>query len=131
MDCAGLAVQWESSAEVRLVCRDKKKLFVHPETQKFCEPTRINAVDNAAVLRPCLRHLAKTPKFQLPHLDPLQAEIALLLDKLGLQFGDQGVYKAAVELKKLLGLVKRRAHRKEVTKENGLSKARRVVACAY
>lgn len=117
MDCAGLAVQWESSAEVRLVCRDHKKLLVHPVTEKFCEPTRVNCVDNAAVLRPALRHLSKSPKFQLPHLEPLQAEISLLLDKLGVQFGGQGVYKAAVELKKLLGFVKRRARRKEVTKE--------------
>lgn len=119
MDCDGLATVWESSCEVRDVVRTKSKLLVHPEATKFCEATRSNCINNGGVLKPMLRRLHNTPKFALPHLEPLQREVLLLLEKLGGNPGERLVYKTAVELKKLLGFLKRRAARKEVTKDMG------------
>lgn len=121
MDCSGLALAWEGCASVRGHVREHKQLLVHPATAKFCEPTRPNSVANSAILKPALRHLARTPGFKLPHLENLQNEISMLMSKLGIQLGDQGAYKPSVELKKLLGFIKRRAARKEVTKEQGCS----------
>ena len=109
--------QWEGSVEVRAQLRAHKQLVSHPETQKFCEATRQNCVDNKAILKPCLQSLHVTPGFRLPHLEPLKREITLLAEKVGLSLGEHGAYKPAVELKKLLGFIKRRAARKEVTKE--------------
>ena len=106
MECEGLALQWEGSVEVRAQLRAHKQLVSHPETQKFCEATRQNCVDNKAILKPCLQSL-----------EPLKREITLLAEKVGLSLGEHGAYKPAVELKKLLGFIKRRAARKEVTKE--------------
>lgn len=117
MECEGLALQWEGSVEVRAHLRAHKQLVSHPETQKFCEATRQNCVDNKAILKPCLQSLHVTPGFRLPHLEPLKREITLLAEKVGLSLGEHGAYKPAVELKKLLGFIKRRAARKEVTKE--------------
>lgn len=117
MDCNGLAKELESSCEVRDRLRVSKRFLVHPETQKICLPTRMNCVDNACVLLPILRRLAHVNQFRLPHLDPLQVELSLVAEKAGLKSGDLSVYRTAVELKKLLGLVKRRTNRKEVTKD--------------
>ena len=43
-------------------------------------------------------------------------EIGQLFEKLGIPAVEKTIYTGAVELKRLLGFVKRRAHRKEVTK---------------
>ena len=119
MDCTGVAHAWEQSPDVRSEVRKNQKLLVYPVGAKVCEPTRSNCVENAHMLRPLLAKLTRTPGWQLPHLDPLQIELALLSEKLGLKIGDKGVYAPAVELKKLLSFIKRRVRRKEVTKESG------------
>lgn len=122
MNCDGLAKEWEESAEVRSIARDHGTILTFPKTQKICEATRGNCCGNAFVLYPMLDRLSNTDGFRLPHLDPLQVEIGMLYRKLGLKTGDTAVYKTAVSLKKLVGFIKRRGARKEVTKEPGYSK---------
>ena len=117
MKCNGLAKAWESNPSVRELARSTGKLLVYPEGCSIIDATRVNCVKNAQALRPILRQLSRTSGWQLPHLDPLQAELALLADKLGVTVGDKGVYAPAVELKKLASFVKRRVRRKEVTKD--------------
>lgn len=119
MDCDGLALEWEGSCDIRELVRTASKLLVYPSTAKFCQATRPNCINNSGVLKPMIRRLNATPKFALPHLEPLQREVSLVLQKLGAQPGGNSVYKTAVELKKLLSFLKRRASRKEVTKDMG------------
>ena len=119
MDCTGMALSWEQNPDVRSLVRKNQKILVYPEGAKVCEPTRSNCVQNEHMLRPLLHKLSRTPAWHLPHLDPLQIELALLSEKLGVRIGDKGVYAPAVELKKLLSFIKRRVRRKEVTKESG------------
>lgn len=118
MDCLGLAVEWEGSVDLRERIRVEKKILLRGEKETFCEPNRINAVRNSMVLLPVLKRLATTPSFRLPHLDDLQLQVSTLHEKCGLPMGDKSVYKASVEIKKLAGFVKRRANRKEVTKDS-------------
>ena len=122
MDCDGLAKEWEECALVRDIARREGAILTFPKTQNICEPTRAHCVGNAFVLHPMLDRVGQTPGFRLPHLDPLQVEIGMLFRKLGLKTGDMAVYKTAVSLKKLVGFIKRRGARKEVTKEPGYSK---------
>ena len=117
MNCNGLAKSWEENPEVRDKVRATGKLLVCPVGSQFVEPTRNKCVANAHMLKPILYQLSRTPGWQLPHLDPLQAELGLLAEKLGVTLGDKGVYAPAVELKKLASFVKRRSRRKEVTKD--------------
>lgn len=117
MDCVGLALEWEGSADVRALVREHGVLLKKGDGQKFVEPSRANCVQNAAVLKPALHRLRESPGWKLPSLPYLQREIAMLLDKLGIVSGTTAVYQPSVELKKLLGVVKRRAGRKEVTKD--------------
>ena len=117
MNVAGLAREWDSDELVRERVRQTKKLCVCLPSQTWCEPTRHNAVVNSQVLIPLLKRLSHTPDWKLPYLDPLQAEISILVTKLGVAMDEKAIYTASVEIKKLLGLVKRRANRKEVTKD--------------
>lgn len=123
MECTGLATIWEGSCEIRDRLRQGKKFLEHPDTAKFCEATRPNCVDNACILKPALKALSASPAWKLPHIAALQVELSQLFHKLGANPGELGVYKPAVEIKKLLGFVKRRAHRREVTKERGQNNA--------
>lgn len=116
---AGLAVEWEGSEAVREQLRGQRMLCVRPAGQLWREPNRPNCVNNSCILIPALEHLRDSPKWQLPHLEPLQAEIAMLHEKLGVPANSKLIYTASVEVKKMLGFVKRRANRHEVTKVLG------------
>ena len=116
MDVEGLHGEWDASMEVRNMVRRAQKLFVHPPTQKWCEPTRANCVENSAVLSVALKRLANTALWKMPHLEPLQVEISMLFQRLGVCAETKTIYTCAVETKKLLGFIKRRARRCEVTK---------------
>lgn len=116
MDCTGLAALWEGSEAVRTQIRDHRVLCVHPPTEKWCEPNRVNATNNSAVLIPALEALSDTPEWKLPHLEPLQVEVALVYEKVGVPVPGKQIYTSAVEVKKLVGFVKRRVKRREVTK---------------
>ena len=122
MNCLGLAPEWERCEELRERLRIEKRCLLHGEKEPFCLPTRPNAVKNAMVLKPVLARLAITEKFKLPHLEDLKVQVQTLFDKCGTNFGEKEVYKTSVEIKKLAGFIKRRAARKEVTKEKGFEK---------
>ena len=117
MEVDGLAALWDGCEEVRAFVRQQKKLFKHPAKQRWCEPTRGNCVQNAAVLTPLLARLHRAPGWKLPHLEALQVEISLLFTRLGVEADPSLIYTSSVEAKKLLGFVKRRARRLEVTKD--------------
>lgn len=121
MKVSGLAKLWESDEMIREQLRTKKKLCVHPASQRYCEPSRPNAVANRNVLLPALKVLGETPKWTLPHLDPLQEELGALFSRVGIEPDEDQVYKSSIEVKKLLGFVKRRAVRNEVTKARAFS----------
>lgn len=92
-------------------------LLETPVGEAICKPTRVNAVNNAMVLRPVLARIREAG-LRLPHLEPLKLEVASLFKKCGTtSLGEKAVYKASVEIKQLAGFVKRRLTRKEVTKE--------------
>ena len=116
MSCEGLAVMWEGTAGVRRRVLNGL-LLEYPASQKWCQPTRENAKLNGEVLLPCLTILSEVPDFHLPHLPPLQAEIQTLYNALGKEVSSKTIYKNAVEIKKLLSFIKRRANHKEVTKD--------------
>lgn len=118
MECGGLASTWEGDPEVRNRLLKDNKFLEFPKNKSICEPTRSNCVENICILKPLLLKLSVVPGFKLPHLDPLQAELKLLAEKLGVtKLGEKAVYQAAVSIKKLVGLIKRRVRRKEVTKD--------------
>ena len=116
MDCQGLALEWEGSKKLRDQVREKKRLVLYPANKNLCEPNRTNAIDNSAILMPILSRMSSTPKWALPHLEPLQVEISIFANKMGMGIGEKSIYQVSVELKKLAGFVKRRVNRKEVTK---------------
>ena len=117
MDVVNLYAKWEKSEVLRDRVRSEKKLCIHPDSQRFCEPNRVNAVNNAEVLFPVIRRLKATEGWQLPHLEPLQGEISRFFEKLGVEIDDQQIYMTSIEVKKLLGFVKRRVKRREITKD--------------
>ena len=107
----------EGQLPLREQVRGCGKLVTHPSTEKFCVANRANCKANKEILKPVLARMAQTPKYVLPHLDPLQAELIALANKLGLPVSEKGVYQPAVEIKRLAGFVKRRVNRGECTKE--------------
>ena len=117
METSGLGSTWEANEVIRGRIRSEKKLFTHPTAQRFCEPNRVNAVNNSEALMPALKKLKVSPAWKLPHLEDLQGEIIKLFKKLGVEIEDSQVYTTSVECKKLLGFVKRRVKRGEVTKD--------------
>lgn len=116
MSCEGLAAMWEGTSGVRRRVLNGL-LLEYPASQKWCQPTRENAKLNGEVLLPCLSLLSEAPDFHLPHLPPLQAEIQTLYSAMGKEVSSKTIYKNAVEIKKLLSFLKRRANHKEVTKD--------------
>ena len=117
MDCLGLALEWESISELRDRIRDQKRVLIYPTGDTYCKPTRQNVVSNSSAVKPVLKRLQVNPR--LPHLDDLIVEVTTLFEKCGLPVGEKAPYKVTVEVKRLAGFVKRRANRKEVTKEKG------------
>lgn len=120
MDVASLGVTWEASEVIRSRLRKEKTLLSHPSSESHCEANRPNAVSNSEVLIPGLVALRNTAGWKLPHLEPLQQEIMTVFEKLGVEVDDSHIYKTSMELKKLLGFVKRRVRRREVTKDSEL-----------
>lgn len=117
-DSSGLAVDWESDGLLRLRVRESGQLLVKGEkNQEWVMPTRANCNANRAVLLPVLRRLSLVEGFALPCLAPLQGEIGEFLVACGNPTESKMIWKNAVEIKKLVGFVKRKANRHEYTKE--------------
>ena len=123
MDCLGLAVEWEKCDSLRERIREEKKVLIYPEEDKYCKANRVNSVVNGDVLIPILKRLGATEGNKLPYIEELTAETTTLHQKCGLSCSDKAPYKLGVELKRLAGFIKRRAYRKEVTKEKGSVRA--------
>ena len=121
MDCSGLARKWDEDAAVRSHCREARDLLKLPVGAKWVEPTRANAVAHKTLLLPALAILRETPGQKLPYLANLQCEIRDTYMRLVGDADEKLVYRNAQELKRLMGLVKRKAVKKEVTKDLGLS----------
>ena len=128
MNVTGLAALWEADESLRERLRKDRKICTHPMSQRWCEPTRVNAVNNSIVLLPALHRLRDTDEWKLPYLEQLQVEIGLLFEKVSVPVDDKTVYTSSVEVKKLLGFVKRRAKRHEVTKDKGATCCWQVVS---
>ena len=120
MECQGLALEWEQDPLMRQRVRDAGKMVVAQEGQRILEANRPNAIENSFVLVPLLKRLAQHPVWHLPHLDKLKMEVAIFGNKMGQTFGEKLVYQTAIEMKKLLGFVKRRVRRREVTKDRAM-----------
>eukprot|EP00438_Fugacium_kawagutii_P010875 Skav216259 [mRNA] locus=scaffold20:730317:733576:+ [translate_table: standard] len=114
MDVVGLAKDWDDDESIRELLRRDRKLCLHPLSEKWCEPNRPNAIRNSAVLIPALKRLALHPQWKLPYLEPLQVEVDALFEKNSTAANAKQCYTHAVEVKRLLGFVKRRAKRREV-----------------
>ena len=122
MHCLGLFQEWEQNGDVRTRMRTEKKLLVPQIDEEFCAPTRINAVENAMVLKPVLARLAKHAKWKLPYLEDLKFEVQSIYERCGLEATEKQVYSSSVDIKRLTGLVKRRCKRREVTRVGCYSK---------
>jgi len=116
MNVQGLAIEWDNDVFLRDRTRKERQINLHPQFQKWCEPTRANCTTNAAVLLPCLHRLRESNGWKLPYLDNLQVELSIFYEKLGIPLESKVIYGGSIEIKKMLGFVKRRVMRKEVTK---------------
>ena len=117
MDCSSLARKWEANQCLRLRIRETKDLMILNPEAKWVEPTRANAVLHASVLLPALEVLGSTPDKKLPYLTSLQAELGDTYQSILGASNEKTIYRNAQEIKRLLGLVKRKAFKKEVTKD--------------
>ena len=104
MKVAGLAKLWDSDAHVRSRCREHRRMNLHPDTQKWCEPTRANCVTNAMILLPCLDRLGKTKGYKLPHLEQLHVEIESLFEKMRMPIDEKMIYRNSTEIKRCWAL---------------------------
>jgi len=108
--------EWDQIPEVRRRVLAGNMFLKQPD-QPWALPTRDNAKLNKEVLIPCLHRLSATPDYHLPHLPALHVEIHLLHNKMGKEISPKYLYQCAIELKKFLSFIKRRATHKEVTKD--------------
>ena len=120
-DCLGLVQQWEQDSELRQRIRTEKALLKNQDGEEFCAACRLNAVQNAMVLRPVLVRMREQRR-RLPHLDDLKIEVETVYEKCGHTPGEKLVYTSSVEVKRFTSFIKRRVQRKEVTKDLGIAK---------
>ena len=116
MDCGGLSAKWDAVESIRVRFRERQDLMMLAPGSNWVEPNRQNAVQHSDLLLPALEILRLTPSHKLPYLQSLQAEIGDLYERLG-QANEKFIYRNAQEIKRLLGLVKRKALKKELTKD--------------
>ena len=111
MECRGLAKTWENIESIRTRVRETQDLFTLPAGAKWLEPSRINAVAHTDVLVPSLLVLKGTQPCKLPYLNDLQLELVNFYDEVLGKHDDKVVFRNAQELKRLLGLIKRKAQK--------------------
>ena len=122
MDCRGLAKVWDANEDIRSRTRETGELLTLPPGSKWLEPTRPNAVAHADVLLPALNVLRDSKPVKLPYLTCLQAELRIFYDNVTGAHDEKVIYRNSQELKRLLGLIKRKAvkaklHPPELTKD--------------
>ena len=117
MDCEGLASAWERVEAVRVMCREKGLLLCPCKPGAgHCDSNRANALKNLDLLRICCERLYAAD-LKLPYLEPLQEEIKQFYKKIHVEVSEKIIYRSSVELKRMLSWLKRKANKKEVTKE--------------
>eukprot|EP00439_Symbiodinium_sp_Y106_P010355 s4604_g1.t1 len=116
MPVSGLASLWEGVASVRKTARDLGLIMRLPPGAQLCDSNRGNAVANADVLIPCLERM-RDNDLKLPYINPLQEEIELFFRQVHVKVSDKVCYRTAGEIKKMLSFIKRKANKKEVTKD--------------
>ena len=124
MNVAGLAALWEEIAVVRNFSREHGLLMKVPPGASFCDCNRANAVANTAVLIPCLERMREND-LKLPYIGLLQEEVDRFFKQTHLKISEKIAYRTAGEIKKILSFFKRKAQKKEVTKEIGSAWSKR------
>ena len=124
MECRGLAATWDADEGIRARARELKDLFALPPGSKWLEPTRLNAIAHEDVLIPALLNLRENKQAKLPYLPDLQAELVTFYNNVLGSHDEKTVLRNSQELKRLIGLIKRRAVKgkknpAELTKDNG------------
>ena len=115
---ADLWVVWEGIDSIRDQVRATQDVFVLPPGAKWVEPTRANAVAHMDLLVPALERLSLMCGSKLPYLGVLETQLIKLYQKI-LPTGVDGkvLFRNIHELKRLLGFVKRKACKLELTKD--------------
>lgn len=118
VDIVGVGDEWDGCSQMRDVVRESGIMMVRPMGNQWCEPNRTNCINNQAALVPLLHRMRDEGEpFKLPILEDLKKEVGVLFHRMTVQVKEKEVYTTAVELKKLLSFIKRKAHRMECTKE--------------
>lgn len=116
LDVDGMCEEWDSAEDIRQRLRDGLS-FIHPEATK---DTVQGCCLNSSLLAPLLTRMSLAEGKLLPGVDSLRLEIDKLLTKNKRAPGNAPeeiaeVVKASWRVKKLLGLVKMKARREEVS----------------
>ena len=114
-DISGVGVEWDSDLSLRERVRDGGPVL-HPQTPEKQEDNKV-CMKNADILMPLLVRMAALPNRPLPTMDDLRDEVAAFLT-LNKRDGPEcvGMVELTVHtLKKLLGFIKAKTRRHEVS----------------
>jgi hypothetical protein len=116
-DIEGVHVEWDEDTELREFLRGGGRILESPSCQDIS-----TCLKNASMLRPVLTRMSVREKRELPGIDQIKGEIELLLqkNKQGLECEYLDISKRAMILKKLLGFIKNKVRRREVSTATGL-----------
>lgn len=116
-DIEGVHAEWDEDTELREFLRGGGRILESPSCQDIS-----TCLKNASMLRPVLTRMSLREKRELPGIDQIKGEIELLLqkNKQGLECEYLDISKRAMILKKLLGFIKNKVRRREVSTATGL-----------
>ena len=111
-DIEGVHVEWDEDTELREFLREGGRILEPPSCQDIS-----TCLKNASMMRPVLTRMSLKEKRDLPGIDQIKSEIELLLqkNKQGLECEYLDISKRAMLFKKLLGFVKNKVRRREVS----------------
>ena len=113
----GVGDEWDGCTAMRDLVRATNQMVIRPDGSQWCEANRANCVKNEDALLPLLKRMCDEGEpFKLPILDDLKKEVGVFYHRMCVQVKEKEIYTTAVELKKLLSFIKRKAHRMECTK---------------
>lgn len=117
LDIEGIWKEWDVDEEMREVFRTETPILDGP-----CSTDISTSVKYRYLLIPCLQRMAVHAERQLPSVDPLKEELDALLkhNKQGLETEFIDISNKAWAIKKLLGFVKAKTRRREVSTATGL-----------
>ena len=111
-DIEGVHVEWDEDTELREFLREGGRILEPPSCQDIS-----TCLKNASMMRPVLTRMSLKEKRDLPGIDQIKSEIELLLqkNKQGLECEYLDISKRAMFFKKLLGFVKNKVRRREIS----------------